>query len=264
MRFIIVTTNKTVARALETELEKVNPFIPHAASVSVVHGSLAHYLHAHKVNGTTAIVSPANSLSYMGGGFDRAILETLTGQSDFDYKLLEAAIQRKALDYHNGYIVPGSVHKVDLESAYRAANINFHTTVAWHKRVTTLVQAPTMVVPEPILGTRVFDTMWSILVESRSVADSVVLPALGAGYGMVDPGVVGQAMAGAIGIFFWEMPPLARSVAILLFTGKDYRKLGLPLDIAELEQYLTPDGVHAASSFPMPWDKLVQSMDVKK
>lgn len=266
MKFIIVSTNKAVASSLEIALAAVSPWLPNLVGASVVHGSLAHLLGSRPVVGSVAIVSPANSLSYMGGGFDRAILETLTGSANFNYKLLEAAIQRKALDYHNGYIVPGSVHKVDLESAYRAANINFHSTVAWQKRVTTLIQAPTMVVPEPISGQNVFDTMWSVLVESRGVADVVILPAFGNGYGKVDPDVVARVMAGALGIFHLEVPPLARGVAILLFTGKNYRNLGLPGDVAELEHYLTREGRQVdpdSIDWPMPWEQLTRCVKLE-
>lgn len=263
MKYVIVNSNAAAAAAIQKCIDLVLPWLSSSVAVSVVRAPLGQFLHSYHVEGSSAIVSPANSLSYMGGGFDKAILDELTGHANSHYKTLEAAIQQKALYHHNGYIVPGSVHIVDLAMAYRAANIDFHTTVAWQKRITTLIQAPTMVVPEPISRQAVFDCMWSVLVESRGVADTIILPALGAGYGGVDAHLVGQLMAGALGIFHMDLPPLARSVAILLFTGKDYRKLGLASDIAELEQYLTDKGrlvTFDSSEWPMAWDSLIDCL----
>lgn len=241
MRYVIVSTSTRVTAPIQKAIDAVAPWLPAHVSLSVETSPLSTFLHNYEVTGTTAIVSPANSLSYMGGGFDRAVLDTLTGENTH-YKILEAAIQQKALARHNGYIVPATVHKIDLAHAYRTANIDYHTTVAWRKRITTLIQVPTMVVPEQISKETVFDCMWNVLVECGQTANTVVLPAIGAGYGGVDPYVVGQVMAGAVGLFHMEMAPLARSAAILLFTGRDYRRFGLPSDISELEKYMTEEG----------------------
>ncbi|SGZ55884.1 CIC11C00000000582 [Sungouiella intermedia] len=268
MNYVIVNSNKTVVSAIQMAVDAIPAL---NASVSVVHAALGPFLRSYVDAGPSAIVSPANSLAYMGGGFDKAILLELTGDRfpNFNYKTLERCIQRNA-HHHRGYIVPATVHDVDLPKVYGEAQMDFASTLAYTKNITTLLQVPTMVVPEKTTSQVVFDTMWSVLVESGRKTDKVrtlILPALGAGYGGVEPEVVGQIMAGAIALFNMDIPPLARSLAILLFTRKDHRKLGLPEDIAELEYYMDRDKYmdHMDSSkdkWPLPWSQLTEIMKI--
>lgn len=261
MKYIIVNSNHSVVAAIHNAVDAVAPI---KSFVSVVHADLGQFLRSYRGGGPSAIVSPANSLGYMGGGFDKAILSELTGDQfpNFNYKLLERAIQANAAP-HRGYIVPSTVHVVNLADVYRNAGMDFHSTLAATKNITTLLQVPTMVVPEATTPQVVFDCMWNVLVEAERVEDelhTVILPALGGGYGGVEPAVVGHIMAGAIGVFTMDVPPLARSLAVLLFTRKDHRKLGLPHDVGELESYMDPDRVVGGEVWPMPWDELMAVM----
>lgn len=295
MKYIIVNSNHAVVAAIQNAVDAVAPI---KSLVSVVHADLGQFLRSYLGEGSTAIVSPANSLGYMGGGFDKAILSELTGDQfpNFNYKLLERAIQANAAP-HRGYIVPSTVHVVNLAEVYRTAGMDFRSTLAATKNITTLLQVPTMVVPEATTPQVIFDSMWNVLVEAERVQSrgececkgenkgenkgnkkgnkkgnnkgdnkgdnglhTVILPALGGGYGGVEPAVVGHIMAGAIGLFTMDVPPLARSLAVLLFTRKDHRKLGLPHDVGELESYMHRDKVVAGEVWPMPWDQLMAVM----
>ncbi|GME96646.1 unnamed protein product [[Candida] boidinii] len=57
-----------------------------------------------KSQGVTTIVSPGNSLGYLGGGFDKAIAEIFT--TDSDWKSTERYLQKKLLNRFNGYLTP--------------------------------------------------------------------------------------------------------------------------------------------------------------
>lgn len=258
MRYVFVNSNKVAAAVLQKCVDAVIPSLPASVAVTVAHGPLDHFLHSYLSPGTSAIVSPANSLSYMGGGFDRAVLDVLTG-ANYHYKLLESAIQDMAWRRHNGYIVPATVHRVDLAQAFSRASIEYGSSVAGDKRITTLVQVPTMAVPEQTSPQTVFDSMWNVLVETQGMSvDTVILPAFGAGYGGIGIELASHLMATAIGLFYVELPPLARSAGVLLFTGKDYRKFELPSDLADVEQHLSEKGRLVAGKTQWAlWDELM-------
>lgn len=265
MKYVIVNSNKLFVEAIQAAIDAV----PHIkSSVSVIHTDLRSFLKSYPSGHPTAIVSPANSLAYMGGGFDKAILSELTGDNfpNFNYKTLEKCIQANAARHH-GYIVPSTVHVVDLAKLYKTARMDFSSTLASAKNITTLLQVPTMVVPDTTTPQVVFDSMWNVMVEAESDSSlrTVILPALGGGYGGVEAAVIGRVMAGAIGLITMDVPPLARSVAVLLFTRKDHRKLELPDDIAELESYMNSEKiVDYTGDWPMPWDELMEVMKVNK
>lgn len=240
MRYIVVNTSPIVVLELKKCIGRLS--LPPNVHIDVVLQKLRPFLETFS-SGPTALVSPGNSLSFMGGGYDRGLAEFL----ETDYKKLERKIQAQALAKHAGYISPGSVNTIALDS----------------KQYTTLIQAPTMVVPETTTGPIVFDCIWNVMLAAQnSKVENTILPAFGAGYGEIDPAVVARVMTGAIGIFHMPAPaPLARLVAVLFFLGKNYRAFGIPGDIADLEQYVSEHGKKLAGDdcegpWPMSWEEL--------
>ena len=262
MRFFIVNANARVVHALTTCLEEVSPWI-RPVQAHAFHGSLNTFLKSYNLPGASALVSPANSLSYMGGGFDRAILEVLAGPGR-DYKTMEKAIQAHTARQYRGYLPCGTVHKIDLVDVCGAKSDlvaqDAHATTSSASQITTLLQAPTMVAPGPTSGQYVFDCIWNVLVAAEG-EENVILPVFGAGYGGLDALVVARIMAGALGLFYAPLLPLERAAAVLIFLQKDYHQFGLALDIGEIEAHLSDEGKNFFRSsvpWPTPWPDVVR------
>lgn len=238
MRYIVVDINKAVVRALEREWASV-ALHTGAVALEVFHGTLAAFVGAYRPAGASAIVAPANSVSFMGGGFDRALLEAL-GAPGLDHTRVEAAVQARALARHHGYLPRATVHRVDLAEVFAAAGVRFETTSAHAREIRTLLQVPTMVVPEPTSGECVFDCVWNAL--NAADTDTVILPGFGAGYGGLAPEAVARVMVGAVALFHARLPPLAQAAAVLVFLQKDYRRLGLARDVRAVGAHMSEHG----------------------
>lgn len=265
MRYIIVNTNAAVVRALERCWAQAAASAGADVRVEVFHGTVAAFLAAYRPDCGATVVAPANSVSFMGGGYDRALLEAL-GAPALDYRRVEAALQTRARARFRGYIPPATVHPVEVAAAFADAGVPFHTTAAHAKRIHTLLLAPTMVVPKPTTPQCVFDCVWNVLAAADTA--TVILPAFGAGYGRVAPETVARVMAGAVALFHAPLAPLARTAAVLVFLGKDYRLLEVARDVRAVERHLSPYGrAHAdartaapdaGAEWPMPWPQLVR------
>lgn len=204
MRYVIVST--TALEPLSRHFAQVLPRMPASVSVEVAPVPLCDFFELVSLDGATALVSPANSLSFMNRGFDRGILELWTMLHDE----LHDKLQEHALERANGYIVPGTAQCIALAEVLLDAELQNGPPVQW------LVQAPTMPVPGPALLETVFHCCWSALLASRDVgAANVVMPAFGAGHGGLPAEVVAETMAAAVSLFHAEISNLDRGVAVL-------------------------------------------------
>lgn len=169
---------------------------------------------------TCAIVCPANSLLFMGGGFDLGVLNSLTGEG-YSRRYIERYIQTKCTNTFKGYIPVTAVETVELtpvrtlRSAY----------TKW--KVGALLMVPLMVVPEQIANGRelVFNWMWNTLVNCHRW-DTVVVPGVGGGYGGIDLDVIAEMQLAAVHVYHLEIPTINRGLLILFLLGKDFRKFG--------------------------------------
>lgn len=187
-----------------------------------------------------AVVCPANSLLYMGGGFDRGVLEALKTASQL-YKELELYIKRQGNSRSRGYIPVRTVETVAMAAMANNRRAYSH----WH--VDSLVLVPLMVVPEPIDATGaksvIVDSMWNVLVHCRDQWDVVVIPGIGGGYGGIDHETIARLQLATLAIYHLEVLPLQRALLMLFLLGKDYRKFG-GTDAEEMDRYVTDYGRH--------------------
>lgn len=139
--------------------------------VIVVHGDFARFMDKHPE--VDCIVSPANSYGLMDGSYDYAITKY------FDKELMRA-VQSRILDVWFGEQPVGTSISVK------------------HKGI-TLIHTPTMRIPSTIVDPMVvYHSMRSTLVEAlRDDVRAMVVPAFGAGCGMLPFDVVATLMAAA-------------------------------------------------------------------
>lgn len=188
----------------------------------------------------TAVVCPANSLLYMGGGFDRGVLEALKPAGQL-YKELERYVQGQGNYRFRGYI---PVHTVETVETAAARN-DRRAYTQWN--VDSLILAPLMVVPEPIDVSRaksvIVDSMWNVLVHCQDQWDVVVVPGIGGGYGGIDHATIARLQVATLAIYYLDVLPLQRALLMLFLLGKDYRKYG-GVDTEEMDTYVTDHGRH--------------------
>lgn len=188
--------------------------------------------------GRTAIVSPGNSLGYLGGGMDRYIGEIFSPNKN--HKDTEKLIQ---YDLNNGYRPPGTVKLVTIPDEKLRRSIAFERLAA-----NTIIHAPTMRTPVNLIQDQgahayrlIFDITWQILTEvdaynrqlgknTNDRIETIVLPGLGTGYGKVSYEMASKSMLAAIGIFTASLLTDAqRAVLALRYLGyKHYTLLPTP------------------------------------
>ncbi|RCK60393.1 hypothetical protein Cantr_08289 [Candida viswanathii] len=192
--------------------------------------------------GNTSIITPANSLSYMGGGFDLYLLSAMLLGTNLIYKDLESIIQNYQLLKYQGYLVTNQTYKINLLDL---PDFDYKSTLVYQNwNLLELIMIPTMIIPEKINSiSHLFDSMWNLMnsVDAGSV-DTLIVPGLGTGSGNLNEYESTKIMLFAIFLFnlsFGKEPTrltqLKKSLLILFFFNKDYRKLRNPADIEELE-----------------------------
>lgn len=264
MKFYFVNTTPVLVKCLEDAIAEVAPYLPNQIKMSVINRPLRDFVIS-KDPENTAIVTPANSFSFMGGGFDKAVL-SLISEDHKKERDVETAIQNYSLLQNHGFLIPGSAHLVRIsEIPYTSGSL------AVNKGVLTLIQVPTMEVPGPILHEKAFYSTWAALTSLTSLSDieAAVFPAFGAGFGGVPPGTCARLMVGALALWYMPAPsPLARSAGVLLYLRKDYRKLGKSSDLAAIEQFYTEHGKSSftqtgkeAQHWPLPWHRMVKGLN---
>lgn len=208
---------------------------PQLFSVSVQNAPIEKVLQQCSIDRPSAVVTPANSLGYMGGGFDQLILECIKFSSDS--KNLEQQIQALLAESHRGYLPVTSAKFVDLAHVVLGPLFDY------------LISAPSMTVPEPIAPNHakqlIFDTMWNVLVAAKNAPRTIstlIIPAFGTNWGQVHPRVSAASTLAATAIFNWPLNDmglrqsgLLRSSLALMYLEKDITKFGISDHIKELE-----------------------------
>jgi O-acetyl-ADP-ribose deacetylase (regulator of RNase III) len=224
---VFVSTDPVWCQFLRTHIP------PQLLSVSVQNAKIDSVLHLCSLDRPSAVVTPANSLGYMGGGFDRLILECIGSDKNLEHK-----IQALLAESHRGYLPISSAKIVDLAHIVQGPRFDF------------LIPAPSMTVPEPIAPSHakqhIFDTIWNALVAAKNAPraiSTVIIPAFGTNWGQVHPQVSAASTLAATAIFNWplyDMGPrqsgLLRSSLALMYLRKDISKFGVPDHIKELEE----------------------------
>ncbi|RLV94295.1 hypothetical protein JA1_001820 [Spathaspora sp. JA1] len=203
----------------------------------------------HKFTGTTSIVTPTNSLSYMGGGFDLYLLKgMLLGTSITNYKYLENIIQQHQMINNHGYLTPNTIYKIDLVKLLQQKYDYRASTIYHNWNVVEMAQLPTMIVPEPIHQiTHIFDGLWNLLHEyHQNNIDNLVIPGIGTGYGHLDEFESTKIMIFTFFIYNLNfnqtrLDQLKKSVLILFFFNKDYHCLRNEFEIKEIEEYIVTE-----------------------
>lgn len=218
-----------------------------------------------KTRTVTTVLSPGNSIGYMGGGFDRALAQ-LFSHGDFDWRHSEHHVQTQLLDLYKGYLTPSNSNLIEFhtESFYRDSK-------AWNELgANSILHIPTMRVPRVLdelstieLYRTVFDWTWEVLStvnkanievfkwkeDKHAPIDTMILTGLGTGYGGIPVEVVGKAMIAALVIYTdHTLERVQKSIYCLKFLGEDYGKL-MALD--KLDVHVNTD----------PFDPLVDTID---
>lgn len=203
---------------------------PQIDTFSVVSAPIQTALQDHSLVRPSVVVSPANSVGYMGAGIDKLILECIGCPA-----YLQKEVQLR-LSSHNGYVPLGSAAAIDL------------ATLAADPPFDYLVLAPTMTVPHPIAPDHarqlVFDTTWNALVAAKNISptiSTVFVPAFGIGWGRVPPYVSAASVLASAAIFSWDLEGfsqrdqgLIRSAIAFTFLDKDLDSFEKPEHIEEL------------------------------
>lgn len=211
--------------------------------------------------GKTSIVTPANSLNYMGGGFDLHLLNAILLGTNHTFKQLENIIQNHQLQKFQGYLVPNQIYKINLPDL---TGFEYKSSLAYQNwNLIEIIEIPTMVVPEKIHSiSHLFDCIWNLMnnidftkeeeekeeekeEEEGEEENILVLPGIGTGYGNLNEYESTKIMLFAIFLYnlsfrgkttpTTRLDQLKKSLLILFFFNKDYRKLENLNDIEELE-----------------------------
>lgn len=265
MKFVVVNSNPETISAFKTSFKEVSLVCSNRVSLQCFEGTLGQYVDSIKTikMDKVAVVSPANSLSFMGGGFDRAIAEIFTGPGQ-DYRTFEAKVQNYTLSKFHGFIPPQSVTVVDLKEIFA----DFFLGLKGCSKITHLIQTPTMVVPEKISATTVFYCIWNILLAIDGKLNTIILPAIGAGYGGVPGNIVARIISGAIGLYYMDIDSMTRGTAVLLFLKKDYKAFEDLQDIARIESNFSTElnGINSLlyenEEYPLEWPVLCRYLNL--
>lgn len=296
MKFILIDSNQLIVQCWKHHYQtclkivqhynlSLKPTIPPASSDSSVSSlssspnefefhacTIEDFVSSHSLSGTTSTVSPGNSLSYMGGGFDKYLLQSmLLGTNVSDYKVVERLIQDAKLRQSNGYLIPNHIYRTNLLQLPTYKGYNYRDSLIYKNLgVDELIQIPTMMVPEKIHSVRhLFDSIWSLLshiqeygVEREHQRDAVcngaeqvrqvqnlIIPGIGTGYGHLNEFELTKIMIFAMFVFHLDfqmansrLNQLKKSMLILFFFNKDYRLFQNETDLLELESLISDYG----------------------
>lgn len=164
MKTYLLDTNEEIARAWRGAFANTDAI--------VINRSLADFLCGDDVE---CVVSPANGFGLMDGGYDQAI-------TDWYGPELQKLVQRRIISEWYGEQPVGTSLFIETDS--------------WPPY---LIHTPTMRYPKPIIDieTIYHCTRSALICAMQHKADSVVLPAFGAGCGLVPPAYCARMMAKA-------------------------------------------------------------------
>lgn len=258
LKIVLVDSNPLLVNAWNKQIQsilKYNGQLKSTVSIEVHQGTLSSLNPIHENNRKTTIVSPANSIGGMGGGFDEALCELYTTNVGKETKL--ASIETFIRNHlRHGYTPLGTAHILEFHDFP-----NFKESVAWKKfRANSIVVIPTMRVPKSIYTVLkedsiytirvkhleivrfVFDCVWEIMCavsrhneknqegfenDIHGKIDNIILPGLGTGYGGLPTDLVSKGMIGALSLWGLKLGSidkyeLYRGVICLAFLREDY------------------------------------------
>lgn len=252
LNLIFVDTNPTVYQQWQAHYQNILRSLDNFSERNeYVHyfykGSINQLLKQKKVHsGRTAVMTPTNSLSYMGGGFDKFLLEALLEDR---YRDIKTQLQTYCLKRFNGYTPVNTVNHVNLlEAIENYAEYPAYKT--W--TLSDMVCIPSMVVPEAVTPTQgptnIFDTIWNLLLHLEVElpgTQTIIMPGIGTGYGNLDTSTATYCMLVATFLFNLDLPAvnlrlsqLKKSLMILFLFNKDYKSLMNSDDLQELEKHI--------------------------
>ncbi|CAX44651.1 conserved hypothetical protein [Candida dubliniensis CD36] len=258
MKLIFIDNNPLIVKCwkhhyqvLSNIYKEYNFQCHHNIKFSFYNHTIEHMVQTYKFNtGKTSIVTPANSLNYMGGGFDLHLLNAILLGTNQTFKHLENIIQNYQLQRFQGYLVPNQIYKINLTDL---SEFDYTSSIVYKNwNLTEIIEIPTMVVPEKIHSiSHLFDSIWNLMSNINFEKGNIlVLPGIGTGYGNLNEYESTKIMLFAIFLYnlsftIEEKPSrldqLKKSLLILFFFNKDYRKLENHNDIEELETYVISD-----------------------
>ncbi|CCG22540.1 hypothetical protein CORT_0B08350 [Candida orthopsilosis Co 90-125] len=285
MKFILIDSNQLIVQCWKHHYQtclkivqhynlSLKPTIPTSSTSTSPNefefyaSTIEDFVSTHQLSGTASTVSPGNSLSYMGGGFDKYLLQSmLLGTTVTDYKVIEHLIQDAKLRQSNGYLIPNHIYRTNLLQLPIYKGYNYRDSLIYKNLgVDELIQIPTMIVPEKIHSVRhLFDSIWSLLShiqeydvlggkedpkrdgEIRQI-QNLIIPGIGTGYGHLNEFESTKIMIFAMFVFHLDLKTntrlnqLKKSMLILFFFNKDYRLFQNETDLQELENLISDYG----------------------
>lgn len=264
MHIHIINNNPNIIKCFESAISAVSLLLPVNIKISIFNENLNQFLrHSHSPL-NSAIVSPTNSMAFMGGGFDLAVASAATNDKT-KIKNVASKIQNNVLS-EISFLCPSLSAHVHLPSTLGPL---FIKSPLYNRHVHNLILTSTMAVPEPIDPITIFYSMWNSLLLSKKLnLDELIVPALGAGYGGCSPDTTAQLMIGAVGLFYMEFPKLvSRAVAVEIFLNKDVSRFGNdPLVNDAINSTIDATASHDASfhTLPLPWNQLLHLLNTTK
>ena len=273
MKFIFIDNNPLIVKCwkhhyqvLSNIYKEYNFLSHHNIKFNFYNHTIEHMVQNYNFNNTgntgkTSIVTPANSLNYMGGGFDLHLLNAILLGTNHTFKQLENIIQNHQLQKFQGYLVPNQTYKINLPDL---TGFEYKSSLIYQNwNLIEIIEIPTMVVPEKIHSiSHLFDCIWNLMInidftkeeeekeeekeeEEGEEENILVLPGIGTGYGNLNEYESTKIMLFAIFLYnlslrgkttpTTRLDQLKKSLLILFFFNKDYRKLENLNDIEELE-----------------------------
>lgn len=221
----------------------------------IIQNTIESFLAGNCSDFATAIVTPTNSLSYMGAGFDRHLVESLLiGTGINDYKVLERLLQEHHLCANEGLLPLHSVKPIPIRELCSKSEVHLHNaTVCRNWNIEWIISVPTMVVPSKMgSASELFHSMWEVMTRVKndmSTVRNIFIPGIGTGYGGLREDAVARVIIGATLINQLQVSgidrrvsQLKKSVLVLFLLRQDYRKFEIGLDIKELETHITDYG----------------------
>lgn len=245
LKVVLVDTNPLLVKAWNAQINSIKQyskfkfkFPSSTLSIETHHGYLSSLPVETKLR--SAIVSPANSIGGMGGGFDESLCDLFTpfeNKPGKIYNPVESWI-RKYL--HHGYTPLGTAHVIEFYNFPK-----FELSKAWlNLHANSIVVLPTMRIPHSIYEIKntdsqdridirnehvvkfVFDCIWETLCavnrhnerivafkrsnliptidsddDIQGTVDTLIIPGLGTGYGNLPIELVAKGMIGALSIW---------------------------------------------------------------
>ncbi|TID31196.1 hypothetical protein CANINC_000245 [Pichia inconspicua] len=253
LRILLLDTNPKLVAEWNRQLKQVPNHTK--LMIETFNGSLSEISNRNSIK--SAILSPANSIGGMGGGFDKVLCDLFS--VDKDCRAVESWIRRYL---RHGYTPLGTSHLVEFDDFPGFIN----STARKCLNASCIIVTPTMRVPQRIYQDDfgdsfqkeqkrnvvrfIFDCVWESLCsvarynekidlqcETREEKiDTIIMPGLGTGFGGLPLDLAAKGMIGALSL--WGISkPVDVGLLCLIFLGEDYNAFNNP-DIVEAKNCL--------------------------